>query len=134
MKNQDVVEQLMNEFNSRYISKKVRYGPLGLKLPGFGVWTMYDGSRYKEPGRVVSENKKALGEFWQFIKSQKGAKFLGYMSGEFGSCPRGEAVSYKGTLMSKNPWSVTWGSMSRLKNDCVWNISENNSNPFSEDL
>jgi hypothetical protein len=104
-------------------------GALDIKSPGTKVWTRGDGTRLREPGRIKAsywaddkkQAEKAATKFWPWLLKQPGVKSIGQVSGQFGSSPMTDAVSYKGLYFSGGPYGTEFGSMSRIKNPkSVW--------------
>jgi ribosome modulation factor len=104
-------------------------GALDIKSPGTKVWTRGDGTRLRDPGRIQASHwaddkqqaEKAATKFWPWLLKQPGVKSIGQVSGQFGSSPMTDAVSYKGLYFSGGPYGTEFGSMSRVKNPkSVW--------------
>jgi hypothetical protein len=104
-------------------------GALDIKSPGTKVWTRGDGTRLRDPGRIQASHwaddkkqaEKAASKFWPWLLKQPGVKSIGQVSGQFGSSPMTDAVSYKGLYFSGGPYGTEFGSMSRVKNPkSVW--------------
>lgn len=128
----DVIFSLLDKFyaDMKLPPRQGGYsGELDIESPGTQVWTRGDGTRYRKPGRIKAayfpddkkQAEKAAADFWPWLSKQPGVKSIGQVSGEFGSDPMKDAVSYKGLYFSGRPGGVEFGSLSRYKNPrSVW--------------
>lgn len=124
-----VIRKLIAEFNKQISGSP--YYPLDYKDVGIGSRTRGDGARYKDPGyifnnrdlkpedRATWQKEKPVEKFWEFL-SDKGARKIGDVSGEFGSDPHSPAVLLGKLIFVFNGRTIAWGSASRLKNSSVW--------------
>jgi hypothetical protein len=95
---------------------------LEIRNPGTRVWTRFDGTRHRDPGRILSKDPQLMTGFWEWLKTQPGVQPMGDVRGAYMSSDYDEAVRYKGAYfaMTKNGHMV-YGSMKRVTNPkSVW--------------
>jgi hypothetical protein len=124
-----VVRGLVSEFNK--LTNGNEFFPIDYKNPGTRVWTRGDGVRHRDPGYIFISrdmqqaeqrkwhDEKVLGKFWDFL-SNKGARPIKDVAGEYSSSPYEKAVVYNKQLFVLSDHVIKWGSTSRLKNSDVW--------------
>jgi hypothetical protein len=125
----NIVRSLVSEFN--ILTGGNKFHPIDYKNPGTRVWTRGDGARHRDPGYIFIDrdmnpndqrkwhDEKVLGKFWEFL-SNKGAKPIRDVAGEFSSSSYERAVVYNKQLFVLGDRAIKWGSVSRLKNSDVW--------------
>jgi len=116
---------------------------LRVKAADWRVWTRGDGARYKEFGyikvkednikftgrqygtfkRLFPDKEAILDHVWEELKRTPRAKDLGTLSGEFKSGEHSPALRARGYLWVKRSWGIEFGSMNRLKNDWIWQLT-----------
>lgn len=96
-----VLRTTVEEYN---LQADPEQGRLTAKSPGIRVWTRGDGTRYRDPAKVLVYNdehpngEQAISDFWQWLSAKPGATPAGQVSGEFGSSSFGDTIKYGGFL------------------------------------
>ena len=96
-------------------------GGLSYDMPGSRVWTRGDGTRYREPARMFSEDELIVEDAWQHLIFE-GAQPYGSVSGEFGSSKFAPALKLGGLVfVRRGPRSIEIFTPSRISNpNSVW--------------
>lgn len=120
------ISQIVNAYNSNVERKNwVDYNP-----PGLGSWTRGDGSRYRDPGKIVSywgdsETRSNVSSFLDWLKNYPKTKNIGGVKDWYGSSKPREAYVLNGVLFTvSDNGRVEYGSTSRLRNTGVWSKSK----------
>jgi hypothetical protein len=93
-----------------------------IKQAGGRVWTRGDGSRYRDPARIMFKDVASRDKGFELLAGAlKGARKT-TVSGEFGSSPQQDAFIWKDKVFHKyGDFNIAVGSASRVTNkNSVW--------------
>lgn len=93
------------------------------KDPGFRVWTRGDGTRYRDPARILSydDSGTAIDQLWDALSNLKISVPAGAVSQEFPSLGKQNAIKIKSYTLVKRENCIDVMTKGRVKNpNSVW--------------
>lgn len=107
-------------------SKRIR---ASVHPAGMRVWTRGDGTRYRDPMKIVFPDSKTCDAAFKELQSLPNAKLIN-VSDEFPSLPKRPALKMNGKLLIKGSESIQLGSVSRISNPrSVWKQTDEDLGP-----
>jgi len=125
------ISQIVNAYNATVERKNW----IDNSSPGLRSWTRGDGSRYRDPGKIVSywgdsATRNNVDSFLDWLRNHPKTKNIGGVKDWYGSSKPREAYVLNSVLFTvSDNGRVEYGSTSRLRNTSVWSKS----NPTNED-
>ena len=111
-----------------WVNKAMPDAGVDIKQGGNRVWTRGDGTRYRDPARIMFKDVASRDKGFELLAQALTGARKTTVSGEFGSDPYTDALIWKGKLFHKyGSFGIAIGSASRVTNkNSVWREKSQN--------